>query len=359
MNVKMLDKPIIVFVLALVSLAAGSLRGTVSAQDLTALSSSSLDSLVTDPHFRAEDLSDSELDAIDVNKKLKINDYSMIGFQYGVNLSRVYWTPSYSQKFRFLPYNFGITFTRYGKMFGFMPYFGFQVGVFFTQEGYKFDNEVKKDSEKKYYSTYLGSKAAAINEIEVPVLAHFHMDFWKMKVMVNAGFFGGYRLSINRLEDEDEYNSGDTWQDDYAHKFASFEKRLDYGLKGGVGFAFIFDPIEIHFTATYKHSFSSLCHPDYSSNYYYRYAYPMNITVSAGVHFQLTKRSGKTKHELRREARTLVYGKPARNADAARPAEPDAGSVEPDSGSVGDGAVRAVINEKELNGSEENVDGKD
>lgn len=58
----------------------------------------------------------------------------------------------------------------------------------------------------------------------------------------------------------------------------------------------------------YKHSFSSLYQPDYYSEYYYRFAYPSNIIVSAGVHFQLTKRTGSTKSQLKKEAKKLVYG---------------------------------------------------
>jgi hypothetical protein len=59
----------------------------------------------------------------------------------------------------------------------------------------------------------------------------------------------------------------------------------------------------------YKHSLSSLYAPDYYSQYYYRYAYPSNIVISAGLHFQLTKRTGKTKTELKKQAKEIVYGK--------------------------------------------------
>ena len=45
-----------------------------------------------------------------------------------------------------------------------------------------------------------------------------------------------------------------------------------------------------------------------SSPYYYRYAYPMDAIVTVGVHFQLTKRSGKTSQALRQEAKRIVYG---------------------------------------------------
>ena len=53
----------------------------------------------------------------------------------------------------------------------------------------------------------------------------------------------------------------------------------------------------------YKYGMSSLYKPDYYSEYYYRYAYPSNFIFSVSLHFQITKRIGKTSHELKREAR--------------------------------------------------------
>ena len=38
-----------------------------------------------------------------------------------------------------------------------------------------------------------------------------------------------------------------------------------------------------------------------------RFAYPTNIVISAGVHFQITKRTGKTKAQLKKMARDMVY----------------------------------------------------
>ena len=70
----------------------------------------------------------------------------------------------------------------------------------------------------------------------------------------------------------------------------------------------MFDPVEIHFNALFRWSWSSLNEPNYLSKYYYRYTYPMDIIATVGVHFQLTKRSGKTSAQLRREAREIVYG---------------------------------------------------
>ena len=237
-----------------------------------------------------DSLSDSFLDSLDLNRDIPINDYTMIGFQYGVGISQVSWNPSMEQKFRFVPVNFGFLYTRYGKMFGYMPYFGIQAGIFYGQEGYQFEED-----EEGYTPTLEGATGAIMQVVEVPVMAHCHFDFWKMKLMVNLGLYGGYRLSIERF--------GDGVSDQVRNSFLDTDLRFDYGIKGGAGFAFVFDPMEIHITAMYKHSFGSLYQPDYYSQYYYRYAYPTNFVFSVGVHFQLTKRVGKTKHALRQEAR--------------------------------------------------------
>ena len=245
-------------------------------------------------------LTNEYLDSISIRKKLELNDYSMIGFQYGASLSRVMWNPTQKQDMLFMPVNFGVMYTRYGKMFGYMPYFGFQAGLFYGQEGYQF--EYNEDNDYTY--TIVGAEKAVMQVVELPVLAHMHVDFWKMKLLVNIGCYAGYRLSIERFPGKTGSVS-----DDVAHSFLDTDNRFDYGLKGGVGVALIFDPVEFHITGMYKHSFSSLYAPDYYSKYYYRYAYPSNIIISAGLHFQLTKRTGMTKNNLMKQAKEMVYGK--------------------------------------------------
>ena len=46
---------------------------------------------------------------------------------------------------------------------------------------------------------------------------------------------------------------------------------------------------------------------DYYSPYYYRFANTFDIVVSAGIHIQLTKRTGMTSRQLRRQAREMIY----------------------------------------------------
>lgn len=244
-------------------------------------------------------LTNEFLDTVNVKKKLKLNDYSMIGVQYGVGLSQVMWNPSQKQDMLFMPVNFGVTFTKYGKMFGYMPYFGFQAGIFYGQEGYQFEYNEDKD----YTYKIAGAEKAVIDVVEVPVLSHLHFDLWHMKIIAQIGFYAGYRLSIHRYPGKTGYVAPEN-----VRSFLPTDKRFDYGIKGGLGFGLVFDPIEIHIQAMYKHAFSSLYEPDHASPYYYRFAYPSNIIISAGVHFQLSKRSGMSKAQLKKQAKEIVYG---------------------------------------------------
>lgn len=243
-------------------------------------------------------LTDEQIDSIDVTKKLEINDYVMFGVQYGAGLSQVMWNPSQKQDMVFTPVNYGVTFTKYQKMFGYMPYFGFQAGVFYAREGYQF----KYNENTDYIYKVEGAEKALIDVVEVPVSFQFHIDMWNFKIMANLGCYAGYRLSIERFPGETGYVS-----EELAHSFKDTDRRWDYGIKGGVGFGLVFDPIEIHFQAAYKHSLSSLYTPDHYSKYYYRFAYPSNIVISVGLHYQLTKRTGRTRAQLKAMAKDMVY----------------------------------------------------
>ena len=250
-------------------------------------------------NVRENTLSNEYLDTLHIEKKSEINDYSMIGIHYGMGLSRVMWNPTQQQDMLLMPYNVGITYTKYGKMFGFMPFFGFQIGLLYTQEGYQF----KYNEERHYVYKVEGAEKAILDVIEMPLLAHMHFDFWNMKILANIGCYAGYRIGIERFPGK----TGSVMPE-LVHSFKDTDRRIDYGIKGGLGFGFVFDPIEIHLQAMYKHSLSSLYEPDYYSEYYYRYAYPSNIIITAGIHYQLTKRTGKTKADLKKAAKELVYG---------------------------------------------------
>ena len=240
------------------------------------------------------------LDTLNVKKSLVINDYSMFGVTYGVNLSRVTWNPRQNQDLLVIPMNIGISYTKYGKMFGYMPFFGFQIGVNYTQEGYQFEYNEEKD----YTYKIEGAEKAIYDIVEVPILMHCHYDMWNFKIIAHAGCYGGYRIGIQRFPGKTGLVSPEV-----EHSFVETDRRWDYGLKGGLGFGLVFDPVEFHLMATYKHSFGTLYEPDHYSEYYYRFAYPMNIVISAGLHVHLSKRTGMSKSALRKQAREIVYGK--------------------------------------------------
>mgnify|MGYP006968342907 FL=1 len=162
-------KKLYIISLAIILLFGAELR----AQDFDI----NVDSLAA-AHFSVDSLSDDVIDRYDMKKRRRINDYSMIGFQYGVGMSRTLLQPEIAKEdMIFMPYNVGVLYTRYGKMFGYMPYFGFQAGLFFTQEGYKF----RYDSKKQTVPVFLGAQSAVMDVVEVPLLAHCHADFWKIR----------------------------------------------------------------------------------------------------------------------------------------------------------------------------------
>ncbi|MGN1232131.1 MAG: porin family protein [Candidatus Cryptobacteroides sp.] len=266
---------------------ADSLAGRIDSLAVT----EPLDSIDLVPLF-----SDEYLDTVKMKKAKAINDYTMIGVQYGVSLSQMRFNPGKKQGMLMLPYNFGLTYTRYGKMFGYMPYFGFQTGVLFGQDGYVF----KKDKETGEYNESVdGATKATYSYIEVPMLAHLHIDVWHLKLIVNLGLSAGYRLSVER--------EGERLDPQYTNAFYDYDRRFDYGAKAGAGIGLILDPIEFHIQATYRASLGSLYKPNYHSEYYYRFAYPSDILITAGIHVQLTKRTGKTKAALKKEAKALIY----------------------------------------------------
>ena len=95
------------------------------------------------------------------------------------------------------------------------------------------------------------------------------------KILAQAGVYGGWRNSISR--------SGPNLDPQFEHAFRPYEHRWEYGLQGGAGFALMFDPVEIHFNALVRWSWSSLYDPDYYSEIYYRYAYPLDVIATVGV----------------------------------------------------------------------------
>ncbi len=230
-----------------------------------------------------------------LRKVFSLNDYTLFGVEYGASLSRMQFNPSKTQGNLFVPHTVGVYMIKYGKLFDGSPNFGLKGGVRYSHEGYQF----KENKETGVTPTLEGAEKAIIDLVEVPLMAHFHSDGLHFKVMLDMGLYGGYRLSIERI--------GKYVPDEIANDFREWDYRFDYGLTGGLGFGLVFDPLEFHVNAGVRYSWGSLYRADYLSQDYYRFAYPLDFMLTTGVYFQLTKRTGKSKGQIRREAYKQVY----------------------------------------------------
>ena len=245
------------------------------------------------------------LDTVNVKRAMGINDYHMIGVNYGVTFSTVYFNPTkMGANFRFQPTYFSVMYTHYEKMFNYIPYFGVTVGLSYWHSGVKFDMNPQTGYPLGYVD---GATDITMKTVEMPAMMQMHFDSGNFKVLADLGAYMGYRLSIER--------SGQWMDQEYANAFRDYEYRFDYGLMGGAGLGFMLDPVEIHLNVLGRWSMSNLYAPDYYNElfhpyntYYYRYANPIDISVTLGVYLQLTKRTGKTTKQIKQQAREIVYG---------------------------------------------------
>lgn len=251
--------------------------------------------------------SEAFLDTVKVSKHAKVNDYMLVGVNYGLSFNNMTFNPSKPGHVTTLNPNYvSVMFTKYSKLFDILPYCGLTFGVAYGKEGYAF----KADSESGYIQDVDGAERCTMDVIELPFMTQIHVDANPVKFMGDVGVYGGWRRSIRR--------SGPRLDPAYETEFRDYEHRFDYGLQGGGGVALMFDPIEIHFNCLVRWSWSNIYDPDYSSPYYYKFAYPLDIMATVGIHFQLTKREGRTTKDLKREAKERVYGTPEDTAGKGR-----------------------------------------
>ena len=235
---------------------------------------------------------------VTVQNVADINDYDLIGVNFGLTWSQMQFNPPVKQTWLYNPFYVSVNYTHYLKLFQYMPYFGYQIGIAYGREGYKFQEN--KDTHTIYKIE--GATEATMEVVEVPFLAHFHFDALHFKIMADAGLYGGYRFTINR--------TGPSVTPGLENAFKDTDRQPEYGLQGGAGIGFVFDPVEIHLNALLRYSWSSIYTPDSSpsiyNQYYYRFAYPLDLNITLGVYFQLTKRTGRTSKYLKRQAKDIV-----------------------------------------------------
>ena len=185
----------------------------------------------------------------------KYKSIHMLGVSYGVNLSGVTSSPKIGQERIWTFNNIGISYTYYHALWDHLFNFGLSVGAKHGYEGYA-----------SSYDTY----GETCEMIEIPLISQFKIDFSRFRLLINLGTYGGYRLSTDKEGGFDKY-----------------DQRYDYGVIGGVGFAVVFKPIEIHIEGNYKYAFASMYQTNKISDIYWLFTYPQNIMISASVHVHL------------------------------------------------------------------------
>ena len=211
-----------------------------------------------------------ELDTVRIKRAFVVNDYSSIGVEAGVPFNNMLFNPPKSTSFTANGYAVELIYTHYSKLFGYMPYFGYQIGLTHTTGGFRFKEVEEKDG--SITIPHLdGFKAANWKVVEAPFLMVFHVDAAHFKIMARVGMYVGYRYDVNRTIHDRYVETGASFlgYDVYKYKdeWRDFDRRYDYGLKGGAGFAYVLDPFEFHFNASVKYGWSSLYKPDYASQY--------------------------------------------------------------------------------------------
>lgn len=247
-----------------------------------------------------DSVTNSYLDSVKVNIAAP-NDYWMIGVFGGASAQYGYFNPDRYLLWQIQYPVYGFSVVRHFTMFGIFPNMGMEFGAQMNYEGYEF----KRSSETGYRFTESGAYKAMMTVPEVFFLSHFHIDMGEhFKLMAKVGLYGGYRLKIHRILDEDY--AGIEEYEQYVDTFRDYDRRLSYGVEGGVGLGLMFNPFEFHLMVTGKWGWSSFWQPDYVSPYYYRFAYPLDAGLTFGVYYQLTPRYGHTRAQLKKLARKMM-----------------------------------------------------
>ena len=258
---------------------------------LAALAQEPADSLLPRKIEIRDTVTAAFLDTVNVTQALSLNDYSMIGVNYGFGQAKTTFNPPKTQGSLTIPSYYGVTFTKYGKFFGYMPYFGIQLGLFKGTDGYSF----KSNDEGEYNVTVDGATKVVYDFVEVPLVVQFHIDSQNFKILLDGGMYAGYRYKIHR--------EGNFRYPDLMDDFTDYEYKWDYGFKVAAGVGLVLSPFELHFKLNMRYGLGDLYRPDYASKEYYRFATPFDLILTVGVHYQLSRRSGRTKSQIKEQAR--------------------------------------------------------
>lgn len=175
----------------------------------------------------------------------------MLGVKSAFNLSSLYISNGNEIQPVKTSKNFSLVYTYYHDIWKDIPNAGFQAALSYEEQGYQLNGQ-------RYDYTL----------VKMPLTSQFHIDFWKMRLLLNLGCFAGYRLkSVNGFA-----------EDDY---------RFDYGFLAGGGLGFMLKPFEIHLETNYHHSLSYMFNTRRYSQTDLVYANPYQVLLSLALYVHL------------------------------------------------------------------------
>ena len=192
---------------------------------------------------------------------------SLVGVRGGYALSNVGYKPEAHPEGIQTAQYFSLRFTHYHSMWNTIHVFGLQLGLDYAEQG---------------FTLPMYQETMRYKVLELPVISQFHIDFWKMRLLVNLGGFVGYRFGATMQRPDD---NGTLVTGDYVYD--CYDRRFDFGFIGGGGLAFRIKPFEIHAECNYQHSLSMLYNPRKYSNTSLLYVYPKQLIVSLTLYYQL------------------------------------------------------------------------
>lgn len=199
----------------------------------------------------------------------------LIGVKYGYSLSNIYFNRQLNHKGITVPVEFGIYYTYYHSLWKAMPYFGFQIGLRYSESGYKLVNDGIMPDKNAPQATYKEVEER-YKVIELPMISQFRMEYWKIRAMLNLGFYSAYKFSSN-----------------VTGGFPKTTNKAECGVIGGAGVAFIMRPVELHIEGNYQYAFSLFYKPYVFDTENWIYSHANRFTISVGLFFTLDKKRTK------------------------------------------------------------------
>ncbi|MBR4802433.1 MAG: outer membrane beta-barrel protein [Bacteroidales bacterium] len=192
----------------------------------------------------------------------------LLGFKWGMSINSMTVSVDFDKKPVTSPMNFGVYYTYYHSLWNSISLFGIETGLQMNEEGYKtliLDENDKVVQEGK----------ESFRSLTVPFVSQFRIDFWKMRLLANAGAFISHKQSAS-------------FSGLLPESVTSTYKKWGYGFVVGGGLAYVFRPFELHVEANYKYNLSNLYDKTaFYGDQYWISTHTSQIIISAGLFYRI------------------------------------------------------------------------